>query len=136
MRPKKLASDSKELRDLFNLYQFNQLIKSLTRIADSTATLIDLDITIDKEKIVSSRVLVCAISNQSLVFIIRRAKKARVGAKKHCLRLHKNYSAEQFTSNLHTASWDAIETSLTVEEAWESFKVAPYCFSTKVHCSR
>ena len=37
MRPKKLAPDSKELRDLFNLYQFNQLIKSPTRITDSTA---------------------------------------------------------------------------------------------------
>lgn len=40
--PKRLASESKELRDLFNLYQFNQLIRSPTRITDRTATLIDL----------------------------------------------------------------------------------------------
>ena len=122
MRPKKLASDSKELRDLFNLYQFNQLIKSPTRITDSTATLIDLVFTTDKEKIVSSGVLDCAISDHSLVFIIRRAKKPRGGTKNIVYRKFKNYSAEQFTSDLHTASWDAIEISLTVEEAWESFK--------------
>ena len=115
MRPKKLAPDSKELRDLFNLYQFNQLIKSPTRITDSTAMLIDL-------VIISSGVLDCAISDHSLVFIISRAKKPRGGAKSIVYRKFKNYSAEQFTSDLHTTSWDAIETSLTVEEAWESFK--------------
>ena len=34
----------------------------------------------------------------------------------------KTYSAEQFISDLHNISWDFIDTSLTVEEAWVSFK--------------
>ena len=33
----------------------------------------------------------------------------------------KNYSSENFKSDLHTASWDEIDTSLTVDEAWDAF---------------
>lgn len=81
MLPKRLASDAKDLRDLFNLYQFNQLIQSPTRITDRIATLIDLAFTTEKEKIVSYGVLDCAMSDHSLVFIIRRAKKPRAAEK-------------------------------------------------------
>ena len=37
-------------------------------------------------------------------------------------RSYKNYSAPNFVRDLHSASWDVINTSLTVDEAWTSFK--------------
>ena len=44
MLPRKLSADARDLRQLFNVYQITQLIKSPTRIASNSSTLIDRDV--------------------------------------------------------------------------------------------
>ena len=48
MKFKKLLS-ARDLRQLFNVYQITQLIKSPTRIASNSSTLIDLALATDVE---------------------------------------------------------------------------------------
>jgi hypothetical protein len=60
---KKPSSDTKELCKLFNIYQFKQLIKDSTRIAENSSTLLDLVFTTDPAKITDSGVIDCSISD-------------------------------------------------------------------------
>ena len=119
---KKLSADTKELCMLFKVYQFIQLIKEPTRIVERSSTLLDLAFTTDQGKISDSGVLECSISDHSLVYIIRKARPPRGPIKTIKCRSYKNYSTPNFVRDLHSASWDLINTSLTVDEAWTTFK--------------
>lgn len=77
MLSKRCPRISKELMQLLNMYQLNQLIKESTHISEHFSTTIDLAFTNDAEKIIKSGVLQCSISNHSLIFLTRRAKKLR-----------------------------------------------------------
>ena len=68
MLPKRLPKISKELMQLLNMYQFDQLIKQPTHISVHSSTTIDLAFTYDAEKIIKSGVLQCSISDHSLIF--------------------------------------------------------------------
>ena len=119
---KKRSPDTKELCKLFNIYQFTQLIKSPTRITHSTSTTLDLIFTTSTEKIRNSGVLNCAITDHSLVYAIRRAKIPKGPIKTVNCRNYRGYSTENFIAELHSASWDGVDTSLTVNESWSCFK--------------
>ena len=121
MKGKRLTTQAKGLNQLFNIYQLKQLIKEPTRKTEHTSSLIDLVYTSEVEKIVASGVLNCAISAHSLVYLVRRSKKPRTGCKFIRYRCYKNYTPEKFCTDLLSASWDSIDTSLTVDGAWKSF---------------
>ena len=106
---------------LLNMYQFDQLIKEPTHISEHSSTTIDLAFTNDAEKIIKSGVLQCSISNHSLIFLTRRAKKLRSPGKNIQYRNFKRYSSENFAADLQEASWEKVDTSLTVDEAWTAF---------------
>ena len=122
MLPRKLSADARDLRQLFNVYQVIQLIKSPTRVTSNSSTLIDLALATDVGKIVASGVLQCSISDHSLIYLVRRARKPRNTFRNIQFRNLKTYSAERFVADLHNASWEEIDTSLTVDDAWNVFK--------------
>ena len=74
------------------------------------------------EKIVSSGVHNRAISDHSLVYIVRRSKKPRTGCKFIRYRCYKNYNPENFCSDLHSVSRELVDASLIVDEAWQFSK--------------
>ena len=121
MLPKRLPRISKELMQLLNMYQFDQLIKEPTHISKHSSTTIDLAFTNDAERIIKSGVLQCSISDHSLIFLTRRAKKLQSPGKNIQYRNFKRYSSEDFVADLHEASWEKVDTSLTVDEAWTAF---------------
>ena len=121
MLPKRLARVSKELMQPLNMYQFDQLIKEPTHISEHSSTTIGLAFTNDAEKIIKPGVLQCSISNHSLIFLTRRAKKLRSPSKNIQYRDFIRYSSENFAADLHEASWEKVDTSLTVDEEWTAF---------------
>lgn len=74
------------------------------------------------DKIVTSGVLNYSISDHQLVYIVRRAKIPRGEIKTARCRRFNNYSSQTFADDLHSASWENIDTSLTVSNAWMAFK--------------
>ena len=62
-----------------------------------------------------------SISDHSLIFLTRRAKKLRSPGKNIQYRNFKHYSSENFVTDLNEASWEKADTSLTVDEAWIAF---------------
>ena len=121
MLPNRLPKNSKELMQLLNMYQFDRLIKEPTHITEHSSTTIDLTFTNDAEKIIKSGVLQCSISDHSLIFLTRRAKKLRSPGKNIQYRNFKHYSSENLVTDLNEASWEKVDTSLTVDEAWIAF---------------
>lgn len=81
MKGKHLTTQAKGLNQLFNIYQLKQLIKEPTRMTEWTSSLIDLVYASEEEKIVTCGVYNCAISDHSLVYLVRRSKKPRAGRK-------------------------------------------------------
>ena len=63
----------------------------------------------------------CSISDHSLIYLIRRSKKQRGPSKIIHFRNFKSYSSDNFQSDLQSVSWDDVNTSLTVDDAYESF---------------
>ncbi len=122
MLPRKLSADARDLRQLFNVYQVTQLIKSPTHVTSNSSTLIDLTLATDVGKIVASGVLQCSISDHSLIYLVRCSRKPRNTFRNIQFRNLKTYSAERFVADLHNASWEEIDTSLTVDDAWNVFK--------------
>ena len=122
MLPRKLPVDARDLRQLFNAYQVTQLIKSPTRVTNNSSTLIDLALTTDVGKIVASGVMQCSISDHSLIYLVRRARKVQTTFKNIQFRNFKKYSVERFVSDLYNVSWEEVDTSLTVNDAWNVFK--------------
>ena len=74
------------------------------------------------DKTVTSGVLNYSISDHQLVYIVRRAKIPRGEIKTARCRRFNNYSSQNFADDLHSASWENIDTSLTVSNAWMAFK--------------
>ena len=81
MLSKRLPKISKELLQLFNVYQFNQLIKAPTHTTKHSFTTIDVAFATDIEKIIKSGVLQCSVSDHLLIFLTRRVKKLRSPSK-------------------------------------------------------
>ena len=98
MKGKHLTTQAKGLNQLFNIYQLKQLIKEPTRMTERTSSLIDLVYASEEEKIVTSGVYNCAISDHSLVYLVRRSKKPRAGCKFIRYRCYKNYTPEKFNN--------------------------------------
>ena len=119
--PKRLTADARDLRQTFSTYQLTQLIKSPTRITNRSKKLIDQIYTSDSNKVIASGVSQCVISDHSLIYLVRHCKKLRGPSKVIKYRNFKNYSSKNLKADLHTASWDEIDTSLTVDEAWDAF---------------
>ena len=101
--PKRLSTDARDLVQLFTSYQFTQLIKDPTRITAHSQTLLDHIYTTDKDKVRASGVMQCSISDHSLIYLIRRAKKQRGPSKIIHYRNFKSYSSENYQSDLQSA---------------------------------
>ena len=122
--PKHLPTDARDLRQAFSTYQLTQLIKSPTRITNRSKTLIDHIYTSDPpNKAIASGVSQCTISEHSLIYLVRRCKNLRGPSKVIHYSNFKIYSSENFQADLHTASWDKVDISLTVDEAWNAFSL-------------
>ena len=72
MDPNRPPMDGRDLCDLLDIYNLKNLITSPTRITKTSKTLLDLILTNNKKRILSSGVVDVQISDHSLVFTILR----------------------------------------------------------------
>lgn len=82
MEPNKPPMDGWDLCDLLDIYNLKNLITSPTRITKTSKTLLDLILTNNKKRILSSGVVDVQISDHSLVFTILRLSAPRLQSRK------------------------------------------------------
>ena len=121
---KKGSSDFYLKRKLFNiadLHSLEQLIKSPTRITDSSETTIDQILVNNNHRIVYSGVVQCTISYHSLVYCTVKAGVSRAVPRIIEHRSYKNYDKDVFIHSLNEIHWDLVNKESNVETAIKIF---------------
>ena len=95
----KVTALSAAVKDLLQSFHLNQVIDCNTRITETTSTLIDLVIT-NSSYIKTSGVIDIGLSDHSLVYVVRKFKKVKAGAKTITLRSYKNFCEKSFLQDL------------------------------------
>lgn len=114
--------NSSRLKEILCEYQLSQIIKQPTRVTPTSRSLIDLFITSDKEMISLCGVYPLTISDHYLIYGIRKSSLKHGEPKFIITRNVKNFSEEQFVSDIQHAQWPDISTYTNVNEAWECWK--------------
>ena len=109
LEPNKPPMDGRDLCDLLDIYNLKNLITTPTRITETTRTLLDLILTSNKNKILSSGVVDVQISDHSLVYAVLRLSAPRLRSRKICLRSLKNFDSNVFLEDLHNVPFHIMD---------------------------
>ena len=101
MQPDKPPMDGRELCDLLDIYSLKNLIKSPTRVGKTSETLLDLVLTTNKDRMLTSGVVDVQISDHSLVYTILRISAPRLRSRKICMRSLKHFNHDLFVQDLY-----------------------------------
>ena len=93
-------SDHKEIKSVFNLIGFKQVITEATRTTENTATLIDVIQTNNPQVISTTTVIPIAFSDHDLIACVRKLNHRSFNPKTIICRNYKNYSAEAMSENI------------------------------------
>ena len=92
--------ESRAFSDFCTTLNLTQLIKSPTRITESSQSLIDVIMTTNKEIIASSGVLTSSISDYNLIYLLLDLKVLRARPSYVSIRSYKNYNFTKFLEDL------------------------------------
>ena len=113
----------KRLNELYIEYQFKQLIKNPTRVAKSSATLIDHFSSNQPRRIIDSGIFVTGFSDHNLVFGVRKTvRKARKEPKITKCRQYNKYNPDSFKKDLSKVDWEAILALNNIDAVIEQFE--------------
>lgn len=101
--PDKPPKDGRSLLDLLDIFDLNCLITKATRKTKTTETLLDLILTNNKIKTLTSSVVDTQISDHSLVFTVLQSVVPRSRSRKICFRSLKNFNQDKFVQDFHVA---------------------------------
>lgn len=95
--------EARALLEFCTTFGLTQLINSPTRITESSQSLIDVIITINKDIVTSSGVLASSISDQNLIYLLLNLKVPRAKPSYVSIRGYKNYNPTKFLEDLQFA---------------------------------
>ena len=108
-QPDKPPKDGRTLLDLLDIFNLHCLITEPTRKTKTTQTTLDLILTNNKTKSVTSGVVDTHISDHSLVYTILRSSAPRARSRKICFRSLKNFSQENFVRDMQFVPFHIID---------------------------
>ena len=106
MLPEVEAPSARKLKDIFDVYGLHQLIAEPTLVTHYSQTLIDLCITNSPLSIVKSGVVQLSISDHALVYMTRKARYDRCGARIIQARCMKSFNESEFLEDLKQKAWN------------------------------
>ena len=113
----------KSLNSFLRMFSFTQIIISRhIRITSTSASILDLILVSDVDKVSQSGVTQCPFSDHDIIFRTRKVNRGYF--KKHNvtkIRCMKNYSKEDFLSRLELLDWSSVLEKTDVNEAWCTF---------------
>ena len=114
----------RKYEQLLRIFNLKQIINDPTRITENTASVIDHKLCSHENKIFQSGVVPVGVSDHFLTFCTRRNVKGQISHHNYvAIRSMKNYKVEKFIVSLVQADWSTVFTAVTVNEAWENFKI-------------
>ena len=116
------ANETRHLIELCELYQYAQLIKEPTRVTSSSESLIDLFLTNEPDKFVTSGVSLIGCIDHSLIYVSRKLTCPRSLPRIIVSRQYKNFVPDDFMNDTSLVPWDIIEQIDNPISAWEVWK--------------
>ena len=89
--------DGRDLNDLLNIYNLANLINSPTRIDKTSETLLDIILTNNTTKVLTSGVIDVQISDHSLVYTILRSSVPRTRSRQIVTRVYKTFKEASYS---------------------------------------
>ena len=109
LAPDKQHRDGRALLDLLDIFNLDCLITEPTRTTKTTETLLDLILTNDKKKVLTSGVVDTQLSDHSLVYTILRLSVPRTRSRNICFHSLKNFSRENFVHDMQIVPFHIID---------------------------
>ena len=111
-----------QLKQLGIIYQLEQLISQPSRITQTSSTLIDVILTNEPSRILSSGVLHIGRSDHSFVYAVRKFSIPSKNTHKYVItRSFKNLNADAFRNDMRAVSWNSIDNCNTMDEMIENW---------------
>ena len=110
--------------DLLKSNNYKQLIKSPTRVTETSSTCIDHIVVNKTEKICQSGVIETGLSDHFITYCTRKISREQIN--KHNtvkLRSLKNYCSNTFTEKLKNLDWSIVLQCTDVNDVWNRFKI-------------
>ena len=128
-----LESSSRSLIHIIELYDLHQLISKLTRILETSSTMIDLIFTNTPDKIVCSGVSHVGIGDHSLIHPFRKLSTGLHNKGHSTVNYRKfiNFNAESFRNDICSQNWDVLRAYNNPNDMWRVWKTT---FNNVVEC--
>ena len=110
-----------KLQRFANLNDFEQLIKTPTRICNQTRTLIDLVFVNNSHRVVESGVIYSAISDHSIVYCTIKSGVPKAPPKTIEYRSYRTFDKNSFIQDLKSIDWDIIDETQDLDAAVETW---------------
>ena len=106
LNPDANGCEGRHLIEICDIYNMDSLIDKATRVSQSSQTLIDIILTNNKTRFLSSGVLEPHLSDHSLVYVIKRTSAPPLRSRKILCRSFKNYNRDEFANDLAVTPFD------------------------------
>ena len=116
------ANETRHLIELCKSYQYAQFIKEPTCITSSSESLIDLFLTNEPDKFVTSGVSHIGCSDHNSIYVSRKLTCPRSLPRILVSRQYKNFVPDDFMNDISLVPWDIIEQIDNPISAWEVWK--------------
>lgn len=114
---------SQTYNKVLKLFGLKQLIKGVTRLTDTSKSLIDHILCNSSEKISQSGVISSGLSDHFITYCTRKIPKYICNKHNNIkIRSSKNYDKTEFVDLLTQADWSKCLYSCSIDDAWQSFK--------------
>ena len=111
-----------QLKQLSTVYQLTQLINEPTRVTSTSRTLIDVILTNEPSRIMSSGVMHFGISDHSLVYTVRKFAIPSKNTHKYVTtRSFKDFNANAFRDEIKFMDWNSVENCYTPDDMIEKW---------------
>jgi len=114
--------DNPDLKSLFSIYGFEQVIKKATRTTKESSTLIDIILTNNRASIVTTEVLPLSISDHDMIACTRKVNYKRLKPKTVYARNYTNYDQTTLCNDLKNSDWSEFYKQNNVNSAWRILK--------------
>ena len=113
----------KKLKNILGSFDLKNVIKRLTRVTDTTKTILDLIIVSDMSKLQSSGVLGYKIADHKFVYAILKLRKKNTGPVIRTVKNYKTFNKELFRQDISNAPWWVCSTFEEIDDntwAWDN----------------
>jgi len=114
-------SDNNDIKELFSLYGFKQLIKKPTRISKDTKSLIDIIATNNQATITATNVFPMSIADHDMIGCVRKINNGKFTPKVITCRNYSKYNPDEMNRDFENTNWNILYEIQDVNKAVNFF---------------